>query len=113
MPVTGYREWKQQMADFRRRVADIADARVRQLAEWCLGVSTLLVPVDTGLLRSTGKTHYQGAGLKLAATISYEGTDYGLYVHEDLTKNHKWPTQAKFLEEAIKRTFNDPPVWRI
>jgi hypothetical protein len=34
-------------------------------------------------------------------SVGYQ-SEYAIYVHEDLTKNHKPPTQAKFLEEPAK-----------
>lgn len=65
--------------------------------------SQLEVPVDTGLLRSTGKAwpvEKDGDGME--ARITY-GTHYGPYVHERVDIHHKPPTKAKFLEDPMKR----------
>lgn len=60
-----------------------------------------LVPVDTGLLRSTGTVFPPvEKGDKVTVVIAY-GTNYGLPVHERLDVFH--PTgQAKFLTRAMQ-----------
>jgi hypothetical protein len=70
--------------------------------------SQRLVPVDTGMLRASGKfTHPQlGANQPPQAEIEYGGgaVDYALIVHEDLNARHKSPTQAKYLEIPFSRS---------
>lgn len=65
--------------------------------------SQLIVPVDTGVLRNTANTR----GIKHSETdvevrVSY-GTEYGIYVHEDLGANHAPGTEAKFLEKPFRQ----------
>lgn len=60
-----------------------------------------LCPIDTGRLRNSGRVTVQDEDYGMSASITYS-TDYAIYVHEDLTKAHKFPTQAKFLEEPAR-----------
>lgn len=68
--------------------------------------SQRLVPVDTGKLKASG---FIRAGLfrgKPQVVVGYAAADdpnYATFVHENLAVSHASPTQAKFLEEAIKK----------
>lgn len=75
-----------------------------QRANAILGVSQRLVPVDLGVLRSSGhvpppKVTRTGA----EAEIVYGGParEYATFVHEDLSAFHNPPTQAKYLEQPF------------
>jgi hypothetical protein len=61
-----------------------------------------MVPVDTGRLRSTAPTvsHLDETPTTATAILGY-GTDYGVYVHENLMARHHPPTRAKFLEIPV------------
>jgi hypothetical protein len=61
-----------------------------------------IVPVATGRLKSTAPivSHLEQTTTTATAILGY-GTDYGIYVHENLMARHKAPTQAKFLEIPI------------
>lgn len=77
-------------------------------------------PVDTGDLRKSFKQHVSIVGNKYIGVVTVGGADiklpsnnpkkrpkkpiayYALYVHEDLVTPHAPPTQAKFLERAIR-----------
>lgn len=61
-----------------------------------------LVPVETGALRVSGRVVSSGAGFAARSYVSYD-TPYAVYVHEDLTKYHEPPTQARFLADAVKK----------
>jgi hypothetical protein len=74
--------------------------------------SQVLVPVDEGDLKASGYLEVKDkAGGKLVeAEIGYgRGGDphYAVFVHEDLQAYHEPPTQAKFLEAAINKHFDD------
>lgn len=65
-----------------------------------------LCPVATGALKNSGYLEVvpTGAGGVISAEIGFarEGEPpYAIFVHEDLTKHHVPPTQAKFLQAAI------------
>ena len=52
-----------------------------------LGWSQDIVPVDQGNLKATGQCRSTGNGFETVVTVSY-GTDYGIYVHENLDALH-------------------------
>lgn len=58
-------------------------------------------PVDKGDLRASAFVDETGHGEHYAAQVTYN-TRYAMYVHEDLTKYHAPPTQAKFLDRATE-----------
>lgn len=65
--------------------------------------SQKLVPIDTGDLRRSADTREEidtKAGTH-AVTVSY-GTNYALFVHENLEARHKPGRQAKFLEQPLR-----------
>lgn len=64
--------------------------------------SQLVVPVDTGLLRSTIATTAEGTGFDTVVKVAYEGTNYGIFVHEDLEAQHAPGKIAKYLEKPAK-----------
>lgn len=61
-----------------------------QLLAWSLE----LVPVETGTLKATGKVRSDGSGFATVVTVSY-GTEYGIYVHENLDAAHGAAYNAK------------------
>lgn len=66
--------------------------------------SQLLVPVDTGTLRSSGQVTLPEQGPRgVSVTIGYGGAaaPYAIYVHERLDLNHPNGGQAKYLEEPV------------
>lgn len=64
--------------------------------------SVRLTPVDTSNLRNSAYTEtFQSTGTS-GVEIGYTA-DYAPYVHERIELSHAPPTQAKFLEEALKR----------
>lgn len=62
--------------------------------------SQKVVPVDTGALKGSATTRAEGEGLDTAVIVGY-GTDYGLYVHENLDARHKPGKYAKFLTRTL------------
>ena len=64
-------------------------------------LSQKIVPVDTGLLRNSAASRVEGSGMKVKAVVSY-GTDYAVYVHEDLEARHKPGKTAKYLEKPMR-----------
>jgi hypothetical protein len=60
-------------------------------------------PVDTGTLRGSGTVlppKVSGTQVEVTAGFGGAASDYAIYVHEDLTKNHP-VGGAKFLEGAF------------
>lgn len=83
-----------------RRIKGIVPSGLRIAANLIRGESMRRTPVDTGDLRGSHYVNVQQIGpSKHVAEIGVM-QDYGIYVHEDLTKYH--PTgEAKFLENAV------------
>lgn len=52
-------------------------------------------PVKTGRLKSSIKIKEENKHINITVE-----SDYGLYVHEIMENRHKFPTKAKFLEDA-------------
>lgn len=88
-----------------RRMANLALSEIpesdykdmlTQLAYDTFDTSQFLVPVDTGLLKSTGKVSVENNYAEIIYDTSYAG-----YVHEILSYHHEYPTQAKYIQEAF------------
>lgn len=82
---------------------DAIELEIEDTAALVFSESQLEVPVDTGLLKSTGKIQpiqRNDDGIETAITYT---TDYALWVHERLEIRHKPPTKAKYLEDPMKR----------
>lgn len=58
------------------------------------------VPVDTGLLRSSGFVQTEDRSNSFQIILGYGGaaSGYAIHVHENLNSHHEPPTQAKYLE---------------
>lgn len=76
---------------------------VTKAGTWLLRQSLKIVPVDTGLLRSTGKTTKQGKGFNTIILVSYGPLHYALIQHENLNFRHKKGKSAKFLEMPYRQ----------
>lgn len=64
--------------------------------------SQKIVPVLTTNLKGTADTvNIGGKGFDTDIVVSY-GTDYGVYVHENLDARHKEGKKAKFLESIFR-----------
>lgn len=66
-------------------------------------ISQEVVPIDQDILRLTARTrNIGGSGFDVDVVISY-GTNYAVYVHENLEARHKPGKQAKYLEAPIRK----------
>lgn len=75
---------------------------VVKAAKLLLKKSREIVPIDTKALYYSSKVVEYGRGQSKVAEVTYT-MPYGVYVHEDLNKKHKPPTQAKFLEQPARQ----------
>ncbi len=75
---------------------------LNEIAEETMLDAKRRTPVDTGVLRDTGKVSRHATPRALRAELSY-GTDYAVYVHERLNVRHKHG-EPKFLERAVNET---------
>ncbi len=107
------------VADMRRQAKGIRDTLVKALAaienvtpqamiygaQPMFDESQILVPMDTGALRASGFLRVAD-GNKQRVELGYAKgglPPYGALVHERMDTFHAPPTQAKFLEEGVKR----------
>ena len=68
--------------------------------------SQILVPVKTGQLKGSGFIEVKRGARGVQGVVGYGkagNPDYAVFVHERMDLHHESPTQAKFLEEAVKR----------
>jgi hypothetical protein len=91
------------MAQARARVRGQLEKSLKRFAFHVMGDSQVLTPVDTGDLKSqhaVGPVEWMGQRLTVEAGANM---DYAAAVHERLDLHHKHPTQAKYLETALKK----------
>lgn len=84
-------------------VSEVKAALYQEALE-IMAASKELVPVDTGVLRSSGHVEKpQDDGRGVTVTLGYGGAaqEYALIVHEDLTARHKDGQTAKYLERPM------------
>jgi hypothetical protein len=85
---------------------NVLGAAIYQEATAIFQQSQLIVPVDTGALRSSGVvSQIMREGNRIFVRVGYGGdaASYALYVHENLYAKHDAPTQAKYLETPLYR----------
>jgi isocitrate dehydrogenase len=80
--------------------------RMVTAAHVILKKSDYYCPKDTLRLVKSGKVYVRGSDVAPEVSIEYR-TPYAVYVHEDLDATHAPPTQAKFLEKAIRESNGD------
>jgi hypothetical protein len=86
---------------------DGAAAAQVDAAEEVLERAKLYTPVDTGYLKQTGRVEIELRELPLASAQIIFDAPYAAVVHERLDLNHAPPTQAKFLERAVRELSNE------
>jgi hypothetical protein len=86
-------------------IKGITPAALLEILEPVLEQATIYTPVKTGALRASGYLEVmQTSGSVISAEIGFgRGGEpsYTVFVHEDMTKYHVPPTQAKFLQTAV------------
>lgn len=63
-----------------------------------------ITPIDKGTLRNSGYVEdpvLEPTQITVLAGFGGAAQGYAIYVHEDLSKYHNPPTQAKFLEDTL------------
>lgn len=106
--ISGLSETLANIAGFAPELRGRAAKALNTLAELTMTDSKEHTPVQYGVLKRSGNVSKHATAADLSATLSY-GTDYGVFVHENLTARHPIG-EAKFLEHAVQRraaTFAD------
>jgi hypothetical protein len=100
LELTGVAAVAQRLGHLEQTVQQLLIRALEQHAEQILAASQPLVPVDTGLLRSTGVTETEGD----TVTIRYGGhgaAGYAAKIEFDTTLNHPNGGQAFYLSEPF------------
>jgi hypothetical protein len=89
-----------------REINEMLTRTVQEVIERVFAESQILVPVNTGALKASGKvvkepSSNNGAFVGSYVTYGDGMVDYAVKVHEDLGMYHKAPTQAKYLEAPL------------
>lgn len=90
------------LADLPAKAAEGAEKALIELGLAVFRASLGLAPIDTGIMRGSANFKVTGKGFRTVFWIIYP-THYAIWVHEDLTKYHAPPTQAKFVEVPLKQ----------
>lgn len=89
---------------------------MREVAEIVLEKALYYVPRDTQLLADSGRivivNDFLSTGQEFAEmwvsfgnqVLNQDGVNYAIYVHEDLSLQHEFPTCAKFLARGYRET---------
>lgn len=94
--------------EFERFVGHVEAEAAGLLESWLEFVfekSQELVPFDTGDLKNSGYIDIRMTAKGPRGEIGYAKNgfpDYAVVVHEDTTKYHEPPTQAKFLQQPVE-----------
>jgi len=106
-----------QMAEVQRRfsnlvkaVPGVTEVAIFHALEPIYDQSQIFVPVDTGKLKESGFIRTSSRRDGAAGVVGYGAAGnpfYAVYVHERLDLKHDAPTQAKYLEEAVKEKFSE------
>jgi hypothetical protein len=86
------------------RIVKAANAALYQEANSIMNESKQIVPVDTGVLKASGRVEKPvDDGYTIGVTLGYGGaaSAYAEIVHEDPTARHKPGKQYKYLEVPI------------
>lgn len=108
LEITGLQELERTLQRVAREVEHAILQAVRNEAESILEASRPLVPIDTGLLLSTGLVRELHDG----AEISYGGkglAGYSIRIHEDTTLNHPHGGQSHYLSQPLFEATADMP----
>jgi len=79
-----------------------AERGVQKAVKYLLKETLVVTPELTGILKKSGATFVKKAGKETIGVVYFNDhiCPYAIYVHEDLTKYHKPPTMAKFLQKT-------------
>lgn len=94
--ITGVKSVKEALRKHRQASARGMGKGLRRAGLFLQRESMKLAPIDTGVMRASASTIASGKGLATVVAVGY-GTDYAIYVHENLEAQHKPGKTAQFL----------------
>jgi hypothetical protein len=104
--ITGVQEVIRAIGKARAKTRDDIATTLERCGQVVLKKADQYCPEDKGNLRKSGKVVTTGKGMGARAAVEYGGDEapYALYVHENLDAFHLPPTQAKWLERAVRES---------
>lgn len=99
--VVGVPQYMRRLFDWHnQKMRAAAERGVKKATKFLLEETLLVTPFDKGDLYRSGKTDFKGHREEITGIVYFdeEIAPHGIFVHEDLTKYHKPPTIAKFLQ---------------
>jgi hypothetical protein len=102
--VTGVKAVIRAIGKAKKETGERIEDGIRKICEIVRQKAYVYCPKETGTLANTGTIFITGKGFGCKGHVVFGGPEahYAIYVHEDLTKLHRSPTQAKFLERAYR-----------
>ena len=103
--LVGTKEMKETLVRLSRRFPQKAGAALRAEAEIEMKEAKRRTPVDTGVLRNSGRVDVEKSGRVIRASLSFGGaaSAYAVRVHEDTEVWHR-VGQAKYLESVLNES---------
>ena len=101
MSVSGLKKIEAAIAAHKRKTARGMRAGLIMAGLFLQREAQLIVPVDTTDLKESANTRPEGKGMDTQVVVSF-GTEYAVYVHENLEARHAPGKQAKFLETPLR-----------
>lgn len=90
------------LGEARKRVLEAGRQAVTRAGAHILGQAQVLAPVETGALKASAVAEPATVNGHTITMVLGFNTDYAAAVHERLDLHHAAPTQAKFLETAMR-----------
>lgn len=108
-PITGVQLVVKQLEGHKKAIKSALVFTQLQIARTIKELADYYVPKDTLALLNSGGIEIVGYGDYATARVTYGGPDapYALYVHEDMSKLHRDPECAKWLERATKEKMEE------
>lgn len=123
--ITGLAAFQKNISTYQYQFKKVLEDTIISMNKTIIKKAIKYTPIETGDLRKSYDHHVAIHGNKYVGVVTVGGTNrgtrkkpmesndpkkrphkpiayYALYVHEDLIAVHAYPTQAKFLERAIR-----------
>jgi hypothetical protein len=98
----GLPEWFTAAKNWSKSMDLAAGRAITKAVKFLLKETLKVTPLDTGRLKSSGLYAVSSSLHNVVGIVYFDSKicPYAIYVHEDLTKYHKPPTIAKFLQRT-------------
>ncbi|NBV35312.1 MAG: hypothetical protein EBR81_16360 [Proteobacteria bacterium] len=93
------------LPDKANEIQRVLETTISEVIQKVFAESQVLVPVDTGALKASGRivreTDRRGKATSQYVTYGNDNVTYAVQVHEDMGVRHTAPTRAKYLEVPL------------